>query len=142
MIPNIVRNAEPGPWSEWDFATGVQGSAVSGVERGSWLRQQSDLNGVALDASQHPAEHKVMEREHRVAQPGGPAWKDWVFGNSGLASSWASLPPTIEAESLQPWSETHETVTVVFAVPRMGVEPEAPTPDRSRPGRCGASLGR
>ena len=39
---------------------------MSGVGRGSGLRQQSDLNGVALDASQHPAEHKVMEREHRV----------------------------------------------------------------------------
>jgi hypothetical protein len=39
---------------------------VSGVGRGSRLRQQSDLNGVALDASQHPAEHKVVEREHRV----------------------------------------------------------------------------
>jgi hypothetical protein len=49
-----------------DLATEVQGSAVSGVGRGSRLRQQSDLNGVALDASQHPAEHKVMEREHRV----------------------------------------------------------------------------
>jgi len=24
------------------------------------------MNGVALDASQHPAEHNVMEREHRV----------------------------------------------------------------------------
>jgi hypothetical protein len=59
------------------FATGVQGSAVSGVGRGSWLRQQSDLNGVALDANQHPAEHQVMEREHRVPvgqteQPAGP----------------------------------------------------------------------
>src|ERR1039457_2587735 len=49
-----------------DLATEVQGSAVSGVGRGSRLRQHSDLNGVALDASQHPAEHKVMEREHRV----------------------------------------------------------------------------
>ena len=39
---------------------------MSGVGRGSHLRQQSDLNGVALDAIQHPAEHKVMEREHRV----------------------------------------------------------------------------
>jgi hypothetical protein len=55
----------------------VQGSAASGVGQGSCLRQQSDLNGVALDASQHPAEHKVMEREHRVPvdqteQPTGP----------------------------------------------------------------------
>lgn len=36
---------------EWDLATEVQGSAVSGVGRGSRPRQQSDLNGVALDAS-------------------------------------------------------------------------------------------
>lgn len=49
-------------WCEGDLATEVQGSAVSGVGRGSRLRQQS----IALDASQHPAEHKVMEREHRV----------------------------------------------------------------------------
>ena len=49
-----------------DFVPEVQGSALSGVGRRSRLRQQSDLNGVALDASQHPAEHKVMEREHRV----------------------------------------------------------------------------
>jgi hypothetical protein len=42
------------------------GSAVSGVGRGSWLRQQSELNGIALDAGQHPAEYKVMKREHRV----------------------------------------------------------------------------
>jgi hypothetical protein len=45
--------------------------------RWSWLGQQSDLNGVALDASQHPAEHQVMERKHRVPvdqteQPAGP----------------------------------------------------------------------
>ncbi len=53
-------------WCEGDLATGVQGPAGSGVGRGSRLSQQSDLNGVALDASQHPAEHKVMEREHRV----------------------------------------------------------------------------
>ena len=44
-------------WCEGDLATEVQSSAVSGVGRGSRLRQQSDLNGVALDASQHPAEH-------------------------------------------------------------------------------------
>jgi hypothetical protein len=53
------------------------GSAVSGAGRGSWLKQQSDLNGIALDAGQHPAEYKVMEREHRVPvdqteQPAGP----------------------------------------------------------------------
>ena len=53
-------------WCEGDLATEVQGSAVSDVGRGSGLRQQSDLNSIALDASQHPAEHKVMEREHRV----------------------------------------------------------------------------
>ena len=53
-------------WCEGDLATEVQGSAVSGVGRGSRLRQQSDLNGVALDASQHPAEHKVMEWEHGI----------------------------------------------------------------------------
>jgi len=52
-------------------------AAVSRVGRWSWLGQQSDLNGVALDASQHPAEHQVMEREHRVPvdqteQPAGP----------------------------------------------------------------------
>jgi hypothetical protein len=52
-------------------------SAVSRGGRESWLRQQSDRNGVALDASQHPAEHKVMEREHRAPvdqteQPAGP----------------------------------------------------------------------
>jgi hypothetical protein len=59
------------------FRNRSAGFAVSGVERGSWLRQQSDLKPVALDASQHPAEHKVMEREHRVPvdqteQPAGP----------------------------------------------------------------------
>ena len=53
-------------WFHWDFVPGVQRSALSGVGRWSRLRRQSDLNGVALDASQHPAEHKVMEREHRV----------------------------------------------------------------------------
>src|ERR1700722_18687016 len=60
-----------------DFATGVQGSAINAVGRGSWLRQQRDLNGIALDTRQHPAEYKVMEREHRVPvdqteQPAGP----------------------------------------------------------------------
>jgi hypothetical protein len=53
-------------WWEWDIATELQDSAASGVGRRSHLRRQSDLNGVALDASQQPAEHKVMEREHRV----------------------------------------------------------------------------
>ena len=40
-------------WCEGDLAIEVQGSAMSGVGRGSHLRQQSDLNGVALQVSAH-----------------------------------------------------------------------------------------
>jgi len=68
-----------------DLAMEMRVPAVSDVGRESCLRQQSDLNGIALDASQHPAEHEVMEREHRVPvdqteQPAGPEQSCLVEG--------------------------------------------------------------